>query len=94
MNTPSYSAPTGPSYSATPEQIREQENRILAQKAGEAGLSVTEYQSLMASQNGVSKEETDAIAKELGITALEGEVFKSQNSRRRKPSTKRTKLPD
>ena len=76
MNTPSYSAPTGPSYSATPEQIREQENRILAQKAGEAGLSVTEYQSLMASQNGVSKEETDAIAKELGITALEGEVFK------------------
>ena len=48
----------------------------LARKAGEAGLSVQEYQNLMDGQNSVSKEETDRIAKELGITALEGEVFK------------------
>ena len=48
----------------------------LARQAGEAGLSLSEYQSLMESQNRVSKEETDRIANELGITALEGEVFK------------------
>lgn len=72
MNTPTSKAPV----TLTPEQVRDQSNTDLAKKAGEAGLSVTEYQALMASQNQVSKEETDAIAKELGITALEGEVFK------------------
>jgi LysM repeat protein/transcriptional regulator with XRE-family HTH domain len=77
MNVPSGNAPTPTnSFDASPEQIREQESQNLARKAGEAGLSVSEYQTLMQSQNSVSKEETDAIAKELGITALEGEVFK------------------
>lgn len=60
----------------TPEQIKAEEDAKLAQEAGKAGLSLTEYQSLMNSRNTVSKEESDAIAKELGITALEGEVFK------------------
>lgn len=76
--SPSYG--TQPQQSApatvTPEQQREQQNIDLAKKAGEAGLSVTEYQALMQSQNAVTKEETDRIAQELGITALEGEVFK------------------
>lgn len=79
MSVPSATAPVttpSPSFDATPEQITEQENQALARKAGEAGLSVSEYQTLMQSQNTVSKEETDAIARELGITALEGEVFK------------------
>lgn len=71
-NNPTPTAPVAP----TSEQLREQANTDLAKKAGEAGLSVTEYQALMQSQNAVSKEETDAIARELGITALEGEVFK------------------
>lgn len=79
MNVPNATAPVttpSPSFDASPEQIREQENQALARKAGEAGLSVSEYQTLMQSQNTVTKEETDAIARELGITALEGEVYK------------------
>lgn len=60
----------------TPEQLKAEEDAKLATEAGKAGLSVTEYQSLMNERNTVSKEESDAIAKELGITALEGEVFK------------------
>lgn len=60
----------------TPEQLKAEEDAKLATEAGKAGLSVTEYQSLMNARNTVSKEESDAIAKELGITALEGEVFK------------------
>lgn len=66
----------------TPEQIKLAEDTKLAEEAGKAGLSVTEYQNVMNTRNTVSKEESDAIAKELGITALEGEVFKkpSQSS--------------
>lgn len=60
----------------TPEQLKAEEDAKLATEAGKAGLSVTEYQSLMNARNTVSKEESDAIAKELGITALEGEIFK------------------
>jgi LysM repeat protein len=59
----------------TPEQQRAQQNADLAKRAGEAGLSVTEYQALMSSQNGVSQEESDKIKKELGIETLEGAVF-------------------
>ncbi len=72
MNTQTPKAPA----TVTPEQQREQANQDLSKRAGEAGLSVNEYQTLMDSQNQVSKEETDRIAQELGITALEGEVFK------------------
>lgn len=58
-------------------QIKTDANNVdLAKKAGEAGLSVSEYTALMQGQNSVSQAESDAIAKELGITALEGEVFK------------------
>jgi LysM repeat protein len=66
----------------TPEQIKLAEDTKLAEEAGKAGLSVSEYQTVMNTRNTVSKEESDAIAKELGITALEGEVFKkpSQSS--------------
>jgi len=80
--TPGATPVTTPTTVQTPDQIREQNNADLAKKAGEAGLSIQEYMTLMQSQNSVSKEETDAIAKELGITALEGDVFKkpSQSS--------------
>lgn len=71
MNTQTQKAPT-----ITPEQQRDIANTDLAKRAGEAGLSVSEYQTLVDSQNQVTKEETDRIAQELGITALEGEVFK------------------
>lgn len=66
----------------TPEQIKLAEDTKLAEEAGRAGVSVSEYQTVMNTRNTVSKEESDAIAKELGITALEGEVFKkpSQSS--------------
>ena len=67
---PQYNSPT-PTVPLTPQQEAEE----MARKAGEAGLSVSEYQSLMGN-NSLSKAETDKIAKELGITALEGEVFK------------------
>lgn len=60
----------------TPEQKIAKDNADIATKAGQAGLSVDEYQKLMNDRNSVSKEESDRIAKELGITALEGEVFK------------------
>jgi LysM repeat protein len=71
-----------PPVTQTPEQKIAQDNTDIATKAGQAGLSVTEYQNLMNSKNSVTKEETDAIAKELGITALEGVAFKkpSQSS--------------
>lgn len=70
--------PANPPAPQTPDQV----NADLATKAGAAGLSVDEYQKLMASQNAPTKAETDSIAKELGITALEGEAFKkpSQSS--------------
>lgn len=51
-------------------------NTDLAIEAGKAGLSLQEYQALLASKNGVTQEESDAIRKELGITGLEGVVFK------------------
>lgn len=62
----------------TPVQTAQQTNDELARKAGEAGLSIDEYSKLVAP----TKEETDKIAKELGITALEGQAFKkpSQSS--------------
>lgn len=75
-NVPSTpTAPVSPSSPNAPAPTGFDAND-LARRAGEAGLSLSEYQSLMQSQNSVSKEETDAIANELGITALEGEVFK------------------
>ena len=59
----------------SPEDVRLGQNTDLARRAGEAGLSVTEYQNLLSSQNGISQEESDRIAEELGITELEGRLF-------------------
>lgn len=66
----------------TPEQIKAVEDAKIAEEAGKAGLSVSEYQALNASRNAVTKEESDAIKKELGIPELETKVFKkpSQSS--------------
>lgn len=72
-NTPTPTAPTAPVAPVDTSNLSSEE---LARRAGEAGLSVSEYQSLMTSTNSLSKAESDAIAKELGITALEGEIFK------------------
>jgi len=59
----------------TPEQKAINDQQTLAQNAGSAGLSVEEYTKLYGANNNVSKVESDAIAKELGITDLEGKVF-------------------
>lgn len=68
--TPTPAQPTG--TSSTPTSPTDD----LARRAGEAGLSLAEYTTLMESRNTVTQQESDAIAKELGITALEGELFK------------------
>lgn len=60
----------------TPEQIKLAEDQKIAEEAGRAGLSVTEYQALNSSRNAVTKEESDKIRKDLGITGLEDKVFK------------------
>lgn len=75
-------APKATATPLTPEQQRLADNQSLAEKAGKAGLSPSEYNTLNESQNSVTKEESDAIAKELGITNLEGTAFKkpSQSS--------------
>lgn len=76
-NTPQTTPTNDPTKTnLTPEQIKLAEDQKLAEEAGKAGLSVSDYQNIMTARNTVTKEESDAIAKELGITALEGEVFK------------------
>jgi len=55
--------------------LKNQQNEDIAKKAGEAGLSVAEYTNLMNASNTPTKEESDRLAKELGITDLEGKVF-------------------
>lgn len=54
----------------------QQDAQALAEKAGRAGYTPDQYQQLLQSQNTVTKEESDAIAKELGIPTVEGELFK------------------
>lgn len=63
--------PQNPNPQPTPQQQADD----LAKKAGEAGLSVQEYQALLDRNNYVSKEESDKLAKELGIPTVEGELF-------------------
>ena len=77
--TPTPQNPTPDTPTKTPQQIADDN---LAVEAGKAGLSLDQYKSLLESKNTVTKAESDAIAKELGITALEGELFKkpSQSS--------------
>ena len=71
--TPTPANPANPQL--TPEQIAKQESDDLAKKAGEAGLSIQEYQAVLDRQNYVSKDESDKLAKELGIPTVEGELF-------------------
>lgn len=75
--TPQNPTPAVPTK--TPQQMSDDS---LALEAGKAGLSLDQYKSLLESKNTVTKEESDSIARELGITALEGELFKkpSQSS--------------
>lgn len=65
------STPNAPTL--TPEQQAQADRDRIADEAGRAGLSVTEYQNLM---NTPSKKEREDIAKELGITELEASVFR------------------
>ena len=72
--------PTNPQNPTLPTQTPEQktvaDSQALAEQAGRAGMSVEQYQNYLQTQNTVSKEESDAIAKELGIPTVEGELFK------------------
>ena len=63
--------PQNPTGGATPQMQADE----LAKKAGEAGLSIQEYQAVLDRQNYVSKDESDKLAKELGIPTVEGELF-------------------
>lgn len=67
---------TTPAVPQTPEQVLQLQDDELSRLAGEAGMSVTEYIAFMKSRTEPTKEETDAIAKELGIDTLETDVFK------------------
>lgn len=49
----------------------------IAQAAGQANLSFDDYMKVVSAQNGLSSAETKAIRDSLGISALEGEVFKT-----------------
>lgn len=71
--TPPVVPPTVPQ---TPEQVLQLQDDELARLAGEAGMSVTEYIAFMKARTEPTKEETEAIAKELGIDTLETDVFK------------------
>lgn len=60
----------------TPEEKAQADARTLAEQAGRAGYTPDQYQSYLNTQNTVSQAESDAIAKELGIPTVEGELFK------------------
>lgn len=69
--------PTGTTVpTQTPEQKAVIDSQNLAEKAGKAGMTIDQYNSYLQTQNTVSQAESDAIAKELGIPTVEGELFK------------------
>lgn len=72
VTAPTNNAPATKTVTTTNSNIAPDSAKGFAESAGRAGLSYDEYVKL----NQPTKAETDAIAKELGITALEGEVFK------------------
>lgn len=65
-----------PAVPQTPEQVLQLQDDEISRLAGEAGMSVTEYIAFMKARTEPTKEETEAIAKELGIDTLETDVFK------------------
>ena len=71
VTTPVTSTPT-----QTPEQKAQADAQALAEKAGKAGYTPEQYQKLVETNNTVTQAESDAIAKELGIPTVEGELFK------------------
>lgn len=68
--------PNTPPVVQTSEQKAQADARTLAESAGKAGYTPDQYQSYLNTQNTVSQAESDAIAKELGIPTVEGELFK------------------
>lgn len=68
--------PNGGAPIVDPALKAKQDAQSLAEQAGRAGYTPDQYQALLQSQNTVSKEESDAIARELGIPTVEGELFK------------------
>lgn len=56
--------------------------QTIAEQAGKAGYTPDQYQKMIEQNNTVTQAESDAIAKELGIPTVEGELFKkpSQSS--------------
>lgn len=68
--------PVTPTVVQTPEEKALAESKTIAEQAGKAGYTPDQYNQYLATQNTVTKEESDAIAKELGIPIVEGELFK------------------
>ncbi len=79
--TPSNPVPTPTSYQ-TPTPTAPTTAQTIAEQAGKAGYTPDQYQKMIEQNNTVTQAESDAIAKELGIPTVEGELFKkpSQSS--------------
>lgn len=69
-------APVVPPVVQTPEEKALADSKNIAEQAGKAGYSPDQYNQYLATQNTVTQAESDAIAKELGIPTVEGELFK------------------
>lgn len=78
VTTPPATPPVVPPPQApqTPEEVLQLGDDELSRLAGEAGMSISEYIAFMKSRTEPTREETDAIANELGIDTLETDVFK------------------
>lgn len=75
VTTPA-TTPTSSTPTQTPEQKAQADAQALAEKAGKAGYTPEQYQKVVETNNTVTQAESDAIAKELGIPTVEGELFK------------------
>lgn len=71
-----------PTSTQTEQPIDSTTTQTIAEQAGKAGYSPDQYQKMVEQNNTVTQAESDAIAKELGIPTVEGELFKkpSQSS--------------
>lgn len=73
---PTKATPVVPTVVQTPEEKALADSKNIAEQAGKAGYTPDQYNQYLATQNTVTQAESDAIAKELGIPAVEGELFK------------------
>ena len=73
---PTVTAPTTVTNPQNPQNVAPTDAQSLAERAAAAGYSPEQYANMLSTQNSVTKEESDAIARELGIPLVEGELFK------------------